>query len=179
MIRVILPPHKGDKMKTLLNYALILLGTLVINNAYASYGARVAQIAEDYRENLDGKKLYGETFRSSITKDGVLACARVVQIILKKSRVPGFSSALYSVSQIQRKTRSWKKVAYNDIKPGDIVFWRKASHDEICSGGGDCHVGIAVGNGESFDNNGIFKRPQISGISWRLRWRFMYARRMR
>ncbi len=60
---------------------LILLA-MMMNFAHAGrYSNRVTQLAEDYRENLNGKKLYGETFRSSITQDGVLACARVVQIV--------------------------------------------------------------------------------------------------
>ena len=166
-------------MKYLFNYLLILLGILIMGTAQAGYGSKVGQLAGDYKEHLNGKKLYGETYRSPTTKDGVLACARVVQIVLKKARVPGFSRALYSVGQIQRKTRSWKKISYDEVGPGDLIFWRKAGHDEVCSGGGDCHVGIAVGNGQSFDNNGTLKRPSISGIGWRLRWRFMYAVRMR
>lgn len=159
-----------------MTYLLFLL--IAPNLSFAKYGDRVAQLAEDYREHLDGDRLYGETFRDGTTNNGVLACARVVQIVLKKAGVPGFSSPLYSVSQIQQKTKGWKKVDYDDIQPGDIVFWRKAGQDETCSGGGDCHVGIAVGNGQSFDNNGIWRSPEISGISYRMRWRFMYARRM-
>lgn len=146
--------------------------------AQAGYSDRVTQLAEDFKDNLSDGKLYGQSFRDATTNNGVLACARVVQIILKKAGVPGFSSSLYSVSQIQSKTRSWKKVEYDDLQPGDVIFWRKAGQDETCSGGGDCHVGIAVGNGQSFDNNGMWRSPEISGIAYRLRWRFMYGRRM-
>lgn len=166
-------------MKNLI-FALTLITTIISADAFAGrYSSRVTQMAEDYRDNLDGDRLYGMTYRNGLTQNGRLACARVVQIVLKKAGVPGFGGALYSVAQIQRKTRSWKKVNYDDIQPGDIVFWRKAGQDEVCSGGGDCHVGIAVGNGQSFDNNGIWGKPQISGIGYRMRWRFMYAKRMR
>lgn len=158
---------------------LIFLIFISSNTFAGRYSTRVTQLAEDYHDHLDGKKLYGQTFRSSITKDGALACARVVQIVLRKAGVPGFSRPLYSVRQIQSKTRNWKSVSYDDIEAGDIVFWRKAGHDEKCTDGGDCHVGIAVGNGQSLDNNGIFKKPEISGIGWRMRWRFLGAKRMR
>lgn len=167
---------KTTTIKLICLISLVLIAPLSHAGRYSN---RVTQLAEDYRENLNDKKLYGETFKSSITKDGVLACARVVQIILKKAKVPGFSRPLYSVRQIQNKTRKWKSVSYEDIEPGDIVFWRKAGEDSKCTGGGDCHVGIAVGNGQSFDNNGIFKRPEISRIGWRIRWRFLGAKRMR
>jgi len=159
---------------------MTLIATLISADAFAGrYSNRVSSLAEDYRDNLDGDKLYGMTFRNGLTQNGRLACARVVQIVLKKAGVPGFGGALYGVRQIQNKTRSWKKVSYDEIQPGDIIFWRKAGQDETCSGGGDCHVGIAVGNGQSFDNNGIWGRPGISGIGYRMRWRFMYAKRMR
>lgn len=167
------------KTSTIKFICLISLVLTVPSGHAGRYSNRVSQLAEDYKDHLDGTKLYGETFRSSITQDGVLACARVVQIVLKKAKVPGFSRPLYSVRQIQNKTKNWKSVSYDEIEPGDIVFWRKAGQDELCTGGGDCHVGIAVGNGQSFDNNGLFKRPEISGIGWRLRWRFLGAKRMR
>lgn len=170
---------KFNNLKIRLRSALALILILGPIGAYAgNYSSRVTQLAEDYKDNLEGKKLYGEVFQDGLTKQGRLACARVVQIVLKKARVPGFSRPLYSVAQIQRKTKNWKKVSYDDIQPGDIVFWRKAGQDDVCSGGGDCHVGIAVGNGESFDNNGIWGSPEISGIGYRLRWRYMYAKRM-
>jgi hypothetical protein len=167
---------KFNTLKSLAFLSLILFG---ISSTFAGrYSNRVSQLAEDYREHLDGKRLYGEVFSDATTKNGVLACARVVQIVLKKAGVPGFSRSLYGVRQIQSRTKNWKTVKYEDIQPGDIVFWRKAGQDEICSGGGDCHVGIAVGNGQSFDNNGIWGKPEISGIGYRLRWRYMYAKRM-
>lgn len=160
----------------LMTYLLIFI--ILPSVSFARYGERVSQLAEDYKEYLEGDRLYGETFRDQTTNNGILACARVVQIILKKASVPGFQSPLYSVAQIQHKTKNWKTVQYDDLQPGDVVFWRKAGHDETCAGGGDCHVGIAVGNGQSFDNNGIWRTPEISGIAYRLRWRFMYGKRM-
>ena len=158
-------------------FVVLFLGTTDLKAG--RYSNRVTQLAEDYRENLKGNKLYGKTYSDATTKNGVLACARVVQIVLAKAGVPGFSRPLYAVHQIQSRTRKWKTVSYDDIEPGDIVFWRKAGQDDKCSGGGDCHVGIAVGNGQSFDNNGIWGKPEISRIGYRLRWRFLYAKRMR
>lgn len=108
-----------------------------------------------------------------------MACARVVQIVLAEAGVPGFSRPLYSVRQIQAKTKRWKTVGYDNIEPDDIVFWKKVGQDDKCTGGGDCHVGIAVGNGQSFDNSGIWRRPEISRIGYRTMWRFWYAKRMR
>jgi hypothetical protein len=138
-------------------FALTLITTIISADAFAGrYSTRVTQMAEDYRDNLDGDRLYGMTYRNGLTQNGRLAYARVVQIVLMAG-VPGFGGALYSVAQRQRKTRSWKKVSYDDIQSGDIVFWRKVGQDEICSGGGDCHVGIAVGNGQSFDNDGLWE----------------------
>ncbi|TNF01672.1 MAG: hypothetical protein EP326_03905 [Deltaproteobacteria bacterium] len=166
-------------MKNLLLIASLMAAFITADVFAGAYSNRVTQLAEDYRDNLSGDKLYGMTYRDGLTQNGRLACARVVQIVLKKAGVPGFGGALYSVAQIQGKTRGWKTVEYDDIEAGDIVFWKKAGHDDKCTGGGDCHVGIAVGNGQSFDNNGIWGRPEISRISYRMRWRFMYAKRMR
>ena len=106
--------------------AMSLLLFVTIDASAGRYSNRVTQLAEDYRENLDGKKLYGKTFSDATTKNGVLACARVVQIVLAKAGVPGFSRPLYAVHQIQSRTKRWKTVAYDDIEAGDIVFWRKA-----------------------------------------------------
>ena len=156
---------------------LILLSFCELNAS--SYAHRVSQLANDYSDFLNGSKLYGRTFKDGTTENGVLACARVVQIVLAKAGVPGFRRPIYSVWKMQQKTRGWKTVKYDEIEPGDIVFWRKAGEDSKCEGGGDCHVGIAVGNGQAFDNDGIFRRPFIRGIGWRLRWRFLYAKRMR
>ena len=166
-------------MKNLILIASLMAAFITADAFAGAYSNRVTQLAEDYRDNLSGDRLYGMTYRDGLTQNGRLACARVVQIVLKKAGVPGFGGALYSVAQIQGKTRGWKTVEYDDIEAGDIVFWKKAGHDDKCTGGGDCHVGIAVGNGQSFDNNGIRGKPEISRISYRMRWRFMYAKRMR
>jgi hypothetical protein len=169
----------------LLVILLILLAQVAKAGRYAhryssnQYGDRVSQLANDFNDYLDGNKLYGHIYASPVTENGRLACARVVQIILRKAGVPGFRRPLYGVSSIQYRTSGWKTVGYDDIKPGDIVFWRKAGHDEKCTGGGDCHVGIAVGNGQSLDTHSIWGTPTIQRIGWRLRWRFMYAKRMR
>ena len=69
-------------------------------------------------------------YASPVTDNGRLACARVVQIILRKVDVPRFRRPLYAVSSIQSRTSGWKTVGYGGIQPGDIVFWRKAGHDD-------------------------------------------------
>ena len=156
----------------------IVIGLFAAQLAQAGYAQRIVEVAKNYRANLDGDRFYGERYSDATTANGRLACARVVQIVLKKARVPGFRRALYGVRQIEAKTRSWKKITnVREIKAGDVVFWRKAGQDERCSGGGDCHVGVAVSGTQSLDNDGLWGAPSISRIRWRLRWRFMYARR--
>lgn len=164
-------------MLLMIKYLIIFF--LPLSSYAGEYSNRVSRVASDYEENLTKTKLYGEVFRSEITKDGRLGCARVVQILLKEAEVPGFDRTLYAVRNIQKLTKDWRTVAYDDIAPGDIIFWKKRFSDNICSGGGDCHVGIAIGNDRTINNNGLWKHPINSRIKGRLMWEFMYAKRMK
>jgi hypothetical protein len=158
----------------------ILSVLLLLTSTYAGeYTNRVLRATDNYKDNLSRKHLYGDRFRSKITKDGRLACARVVQILLKEAELPEFQKPLYAVRQIQEITKDWETIGYDDIELGDIIFWRKTFHDKKCSGGGDCHVGIATGQNRSLNNNGVWKKPITTFIKGRLTWRFMYAKRMR
>ena len=148
-----------------------------ISFAQLSIRDRVAQAADEYKENLEKYTLYGDIFRAPITKDAKLACARVAQIILKQAVIPQFQKPVYLVRDIQFFTKNWQTVAKDSIEPGDVVFWKRRFSDDECKGGGDCHVGIAVNHWQTLDNKGIAKRPFVSPIKWRLGWKFLYAKR--
>jgi len=153
---------------------IISLSVVISLNIFAN--DEVYKWAENYQSNLTEKTLYGEVFRNNITKDGRLACARVVQIILKQSGFKSFQEDTYLVSTIQKRTKNWKKLSIDQVQKGDLIFWRRILTNSVCDGGGDCHVGISVGDGYSLDNKGAKKRPTISKIK-RFGWKFLYAKR--
>lgn len=158
---------------------IILVFSLMLSTSLFAQDLRerILAAAENYESNLEKFTLYGDVFRSSITKDGKLACARVVQILLKQSGHPDFQDPLYLVNQIQSLTKDWETVSIDKIEPGDVVFWKRRLSDNHCKGGGDCHVGIAVNGVQSVDNKGKHKRPTISKIDKRVGWKFLFAKR--
>ncbi|MCO4792423.1 MAG: hypothetical protein KC493_01830, partial [Bacteriovoracaceae bacterium] len=74
-------------MKQLFFALTLLTAAFSIDATAGRYSNRVAQRASDYKANLEGNKLYGMTYSSPVTDNGRLACARVVQIVLKKAGV--------------------------------------------------------------------------------------------
>ncbi|GAB4017103.1 MAG: hypothetical protein Fur0010_17470 [Bdellovibrio sp.] len=155
----------------------ILLNLFLSTSFAQDLRERIVESAENFEANLDRTTLYGEVFRSPITRDGKLACARVVQILLKQAGLPDFQEPLYLVNQIQHFTKDWETISLDQVEAGDIIFWKRRFSNNTCKGGGDCHVGVAVNSVQSVDNKGKYKRPTISKINRRLGWKFLFAKR--
>jgi cell wall-associated NlpC family hydrolase len=117
-----------------------------------------------YRDGI--VELYGTRTNGPDTRNGKLACAKVVTIILKQAGVVDrFSLA---VRNVEAALKEWSTVENpKDLKPGDIVVWVnrfKGRKDQRCTGGGNCHVGILTVNGY-FHNSPITNAPTFGGFS--------------
>jgi hypothetical protein len=121
-------------------------------------------------------KLYGIRTNGPDTRNGELACAKVVTIILQKAGV--VDRTLLGVRHVEAALDGWKKVESPKVlKPGDIVVWVnrfKGRKDQQCTGGGNCHVGILTENGY-FHNSPIINAPTFGGFSlWAFKFKAGY-----
>lgn len=117
--------------------------------------------------NQDGVvTLYGIRTNGPDTKEGKLACAKVVTIILQKAGIVQNHSL--GVRHVEAALEKWQKIdQQKDLRPGDVVVWvnRFKGRDDLrCTGGGNCHVGILTKNGY-FHNSPISKAPTFGGFS--------------
>jgi hypothetical protein len=117
-----------------------------------------------YRDAKGNKiyQLYGKDIGDAQTKYGKLSCARVVSILLQEA---GAGIGWYDgVGAMERafKRRGWKEVGFADLDHGDIIVWNSRfypSSTGACTGNGDCHIGVYVGWGLAYDNDGKFGYP--------------------
>lgn len=109
---------------------------------------------------------------------GLLSCAYTVSAIFREAGHPIGNRA--SVSSIDSALSTWPKVRKTeDLKPGDVVFWKPRPSGAL---GLKCpsdhwHVGIAVGDGKTVDNDWWSGKPVRHSID-RLCVTFAYARRV-
>ena len=157
------------KIKPIL-YTLFIL--LLASTAHSQTAKLINEIAsaalnkENYKEEGGKIELYGIVTNGPDTKNGELACAKVVTIILQKAGVVDKVSV--GVRHVESALENWKQINNkSDLKPGDIIVWTnrfKGREDQKCTGGGNCHVGIATENGY-FHNSPISDAPTFGGIS--------------
>ncbi len=140
--------------------------------AYSETTERIQSLAANALEkrnyaHRDGViKLYGIRTNGPDTKNGKLACAKVVTIILQKAGI--VDKYALGVRHVEAALKNWQKIEnQKDLKPGDVVVWvnrLKGRDDQQCTGGGNCHVGILTENGY-FHNSPIAKAPTFGGFS--------------
>jgi hypothetical protein len=121
-------------------------------------------------------ELYGIRTNGTDTKNGELACAKVVTIILLNAGV--VDQVLLGVRHVEAALEGWGKVENKkDLKNGDVIVWInrfKGRKDKKCTGGGNCHVGIVTENGY-FHNSPISDAPTFNGISlWAFKFKIGY-----
>lgn len=138
--------------------------------------ARHALDAENFKEEGGKIKLYGIVTNGPDTKNGDLACAKVVTIILQKAGVVDKVSV--GVRHVESALTRWKQIkSKSDLKPGDVIVWTnrfKGRNDLKCTGGGNCHVGIVTDKGY-FHNSPISDAPTFGGISlWFFKFKVGY-----
>lgn len=123
-------------------------------------------------------RLYGRVINDESTKFGRLACARVASIILNKAGVG--VSVTDGVGSLESQLRGWKRIeSVAALERGDVVVWRKRFADDQCSGGGDCHVGIYMGGGFAYDNDGKLGYPIPYPVAPRIAFAFKVGYRAR
>ncbi|WP_175890824.1 C40 family peptidase [Burkholderia cepacia] len=106
---------------------------------------------------------------------GLLSCAYTVSAIFRAACHP--IGNLASVSAVDAALSRWPKVtAIKDLKPGDVVFWRPRHTGIVRCPNTHWHVGIAVGDGRTVDNDWWSSKPEVHSVS-RLCSTFAYARR--
>ena len=126
---------------------------------YAAKFVKAAKGAPGEAQEIDGKMhVYGTRTWTSATGKTVTiggikrfypgwnSCARVVSAILKHA---GWRTSIYNrVRSVESnlKSRGFRKVSYDDTKPGDIVVWAKE--------GGLNHIGIYTGWGINMEGPG-------------------------
>jgi hypothetical protein len=122
--------------------------------------------------------LYGQQTNGADTRNGQLACAKVVSIILIKAGIK--LSLQLGVAGIESNLKDWERIGNKkDLKPGDVVIWVstiKGNRDCSCTGGGTCHVGIYTEKGY-FHNNPLGHSPIFNGIGLLLKYKFKVAYR--
>lgn len=58
------------------------------------------------------------------------------------------------------KRKGWKEVSYAELDHGDIIVWSsRFLRGKECTGNGSCYIGVYMGWGLSFDNDGKFGFP--------------------
>ncbi|WP_157376161.1 hypothetical protein [Burkholderia ubonensis] len=108
---------------------------------------------------------------------GLLSCAYTVSAILREAGHPIGNRA--SVSAVDSALSAWPKIRKTeDLKPGDVVFWKPRTSVAL---GLKCpsdhwHVGVAIGDGKTVDNDWWSGKP-VTGSIDRLCVAFAYARR--
>ncbi|VWC81379.1 hypothetical protein BLA50215_01267 [Burkholderia lata] len=107
---------------------------------------------------------------------GLLSCAYTVSAIFRAACHP--IGNLASVSAVDAALSRWPKVTkIEDLQPGDVVFWRPRRTGILRCPNTHWHVGIAVGNGRTVDNDWWSGKPEKHSVS-RLCLTFAYARRL-
>lgn len=107
---------------------------------------------------------------------GLLSCAYTVSAIFRAACHP--IGNLASVSAVDATLSRWPKVTkIEDLQPGDVVFWRPRRTGMFRCPNTHWHVGIAVGNGRTVDNDWWSGMPEKHSVS-RLCLTFAYARRV-
>lgn len=106
---------------------------------------------------------------------GLLSCAYTVSAILHAACYP--IGHLAAVSQVASALSQWTKISdIDDLRPGDVVFWRPRQGWWHCPSDAHWHVGIAIGNGRTMDNDWWSGKPEAHSVH-RLCVEFAYARR--
>lgn len=106
---------------------------------------------------------------------GLLSCAYTVSAIFRAACHP--IGNLASVSAVDAALSRWPKVtAIEELKPGDVVFWRPRRTGILRCRTTHWHVGIAVRDGRTVDNDWWSGKPEEHSVS-RLCSVFAYARR--
>ena len=141
-------------------------------NAHSQTSDRIHSLAANalekgnYAHQNGVVKLYGIRTNGPDTRNGKLACAKVVTIILQKAGI--VEKYALGVRHVEAALKNWQKVEnQKDLKPGDVVVWVnrfKGRDDQNCTGGGNCHVGIFTKHGY-FHNSPIAKAPTFGGFS--------------
>lgn len=157
------------KIKFILHVLFILFLT---SNAHSQTAELINELAStglnkaNYKEENGKITLYGIVTNGPDTKNGELACAKVVTIILLKAGV--VEKVSVGVRHVESALKNWKPINNKaDLKPGDIIIWTsrfRGRKDKKCTGGGDCHVGVVTEKGY-FHNSPIFNAPTYGGIS--------------
>ena len=172
-------PEIDMKIRSILSTILILLFAFPVHSKTAKSINELASSALDKKNYVEknGKiELYGIRTNGPDTKNGELACAKVVTIILLKAGV--VNKVSLGVRHVESALKNWKQIKNKgDLKPGDIIVWNKrfkGRKDKKCTGGGDCHVGIVTGKGY-FHNSPISNAPTFGGISlWFFKFKVGY-----
>lgn len=150
--------------------------------AYSQTAERIHAIAAHALEkgnyaHHDGiVELYGTRTNGPDTRNGKLACAKVVTIILQQAGI--VSRISLGVRHVESALKDWEKVeSPKDLKPGDVVVWVnrfRGREDQQCTGGGNCHVGVLTENGY-FHNSPITNAPTFGGFSlWAFKFKMGY-----
>ncbi len=106
---------------------------------------------------------------------GLLSCAYTVSAIFRTACHP--IGNLASVSAVDAALSRWPMVMkIEDLRPGDVVFWRPRHTGIVRCPNTHWHVGIAVGDGRTVDNDWWSGKPEEHSVS-RLCSTFAYARR--
>lgn len=109
--------------------------------------------------------IYGVDCYTTITENGNLACAAVVSSILKHSNCGNkIHLGCCGLREHLRDQLGWKEHSEEDVKPGDVCFWRHSMATR------ERHVGIVVekdvyDNWWTIDNDSeqlkVRKRPMV------------------
>jgi hypothetical protein len=167
------------KLKSILITFIILLFAITANSQTAEVINELAANALDegnYLEKNGSIKLYGIRTNGPDTKNGELACAKVVTIILLKAGV--VDEVSLGVRHVESALKNWEQIENKKkLKNGDIIVWVnrfKGRTDKKCTGGGNCHVGIVTEDGY-FHNNPLSGSPTFGGISlWAFKFKIGY-----
>lgn len=170
-------------MKTLCIGIIILLTPLTA--AVPACGGTAQRINDAACSALDPQnfihqngivKLYGTRTNGPDTQNGKWACAKVVTIILREAGV--LEKLSLGVRHVETALKDWQIITReDDLRPGDIIVWVnrfKGRKDRQCTGGGNCHVGVATDKGY-FHNSPLGKAPVFGGISlWGFKFKTGY-----
>lgn len=106
---------------------------------------------------------------------GLLSCAYTVSAIFRAACHP--IGNLASVSSVDAALSNWSKVKKpQNLQPGDVVFWRPRRTGVLLCPNDHWHVGIAVGDGRTVDNDWWSGKPEEHSVN-QLCSAFAYARR--
>ncbi|KVC22430.1 hypothetical protein [Burkholderia pseudomultivorans] len=110
-----------------------------------------------------------------LTFPGLLSCAYTVSAIFREACHP--IGQLASVTSVDAALSRWRRIDdADDLKPGDVVFWRPRRNGVLPCPNTHWHVGIAIGDGRTVDNDWWSGKPETHSVS-RVCSTFAYARR--